>query len=254
MSKNKRLALKQLEQLQILFTPEAFIAEVRAGHSKVVKLFLEAGMSPDTASSSYYVPGSSLQNHNPALLVAAEMGHVEIVKLMWEVHSELKGQAFVVASAYGHAELVKELICLGANSHPNNIYDAMAMYAAAGNNQVEIVKLLIESGVNADVTSQKITHGRTALMEATLEENLELIEYLIQAGANVDLEDAQGVTALMEASGNNCFNSAKILLKNKCNMKIINKNGQTALDIAIQEGHSEIIDLLKGYSSKDSIP
>jgi ankyrin repeat protein len=220
MPNSKALALNQLEQLQIPFTSDSFIAQVRAGNSEAVGLFLKAGMSPDTSISRYYVPGDPPQNHNPAILIAAETGHVEIVKLMLEAHSKLVGEVFVTASALGHAELVKELIRLGVNKHPYHVYDAMAMYAAAGNNQAEIIRLLVESGVNVDVTSRKIINGRTALMEATLEENVELIEYLIRAGANVNLEDAQGVTAL---------------------------------DIAIQKGHIEIVNLLTENSFRDSI-
>ncbi len=252
MPNSKMLALNQLEQLQIPFTSDSFIAQITAGNSEVVRLFLKAGMSPDTTISSYYVSGDPPQNHSPAILIAAETGHVEIVKLMLEAHSKLVGEVFVTASALGHVELVKELIRLEVNKHPYQVYDAMAMYAAAGNNQVEIIRLLVESGVNVDVTSRKILHGRTALMEAICEKNPVLIEYLIHSSANVNLADGRGVTALMEAAENNDLHSVKSLLGKKCDVNLINKNGQTALDIATQKGHSEIVDLLKGYSSRDS--
>jgi ankyrin repeat protein len=80
---------------------------------------------------------------------------------------------------------------LGAAVLPN------ALRVAVIYSRVEMVKLLLERGVNPNTPSTAV--GYTPLMQAASSANLELVKLLVDAGADLNSEDQQGRTALDEA-------------------------------------------------------
>lgn len=80
---------------------------------------------------------------------------------------------------------------LGAAVLPN------ALRVAVIYSRVEMVKLLLERGVNPNTPSTAV--GYTPLMQAANGANLELVKLLIDAGADLNSEDERGRTALDEA-------------------------------------------------------
>ena len=80
---------------------------------------------------------------------------------------------------------------LGAAVLPN------ALRVAVIYSRVEMVKLLLERGVNPNTPSTAV--GYTPLMQAASSANLELVKLLMDAGADPNSEDQQGRTALDEA-------------------------------------------------------
>jgi len=80
---------------------------------------------------------------------------------------------------------------LGAAVLPN------ALRVAVIYSRVEMVKLLLERGVNPNTPSTDV--GYTPLMQAASSANLELVKLLIDAGSELNSEDQRGHTALDEA-------------------------------------------------------
>ena len=80
---------------------------------------------------------------------------------------------------------------LGAAVLPN------ALRVAVIYSRVEMVKLLLERGVNPNTPSTDL--GYTPLMQAASSANLELVKLLVNAGADLNPEDEHGRTALDEA-------------------------------------------------------
>jgi ankyrin repeat protein len=80
---------------------------------------------------------------------------------------------------------------LGAAVLPN------ALRVAVIYSRVEMVKLLLERGVNPNTPSTAV--GYTPLMQAAASANLALVRLLINAGADLNSEDQQGHTPLDEA-------------------------------------------------------
>ena len=80
---------------------------------------------------------------------------------------------------------------VGAAVLPNALRVAV-IYA-----RVEMVKLLLERGVNPNTPSTAV--GYTPLMQAASSANLELVKMLLDAGAELNAEDQHGRTALDEA-------------------------------------------------------
>jgi hypothetical protein len=59
-----------------------------------------------------------------------------------------------------------------------------------------MVKLLVEQGADVEGVSPD---GKTALMMAAMFNRAEIAEYLIEKGANINAQDANGVTPLAAA-------------------------------------------------------
>jgi ankyrin repeat protein len=73
--------------------------------------------------------------------------------------------------------------------------DSVARAVETGNK--ELLDLSLKEGVDVNGRDQE---GRTALMVATLQRNLPLIQRLLDGGASVDLGDNAGLTPLMVAA------------------------------------------------------
>ncbi|XP_072031542.1 NAD-capped RNA hydrolase NUDT12-like [Amphiura filiformis] len=73
---------------------------------------------------------------------------------------------------------------------------------------------------------------------------------LLAGLANVNVADAQGWTSLMFASRNGHEKIVRLLLEKGCNISLVNKSGQTALEIADFWNQSAIIHLLINHSKE----
>lgn len=77
--------------------------------------------------------------------------------------------------------------------------------------------------------------------------NVEACQCLIVYGANIDAKDSKGNTALMLASWQEREQSAEVvelLLSNGADPNIVNVEGCTALHNAAQTGHTYVVQLL----------
>ena len=120
---------------------------------------------------------------------------------------------------------------------------------------ISVIKLLLDHGV--DVNSPTGNNGMTALMTATLSNQLSVVKFLLSYGANVNIQDKSGWTALMHASLAGDVNIVKILLSHGADVNIKSDEGDTALSIAETNKHinlvrySKVIRLLKAAWIKE---
>ncbi|EAX91107.1 hypothetical protein TVAG_308670 [Trichomonas vaginalis G3] len=84
----------------------------------------------------------------------------------------------------------------------------------------------------------------TALHYAAINNNKELIEYLISKGAHI------WRNTLLLAAINNSYNAAEVLLEHGIDVNITNEYGKTALDYAIKNNCRETIELLRSRIAK----
>uniref|UniRef100_A0A1A9WGR7 ANK_REP_REGION domain-containing protein n=1 Tax=Glossina brevipalpis TaxID=37001 RepID=A0A1A9WGR7_9MUSC len=93
----------------------------------------------------------------------------------------------------------------------------------------------------ADVNVRAKKHCQTALMLAVSHGNLEMVQLLMAAGADVNIQDEDGSTALMCAAEHGRGDIVKHLLSHTdCDSLIQDVDGSTAFKIAWQAGHREI--------------
>ena len=113
------------------------------------------------------------------------------------------------------------------------------------NNDIEGVKKAIAEGADLNLQDE---WGWTALMVAICYEKKEIAELLIKRGVNLDLKDKDGWTALMKvcmmACNRNQYEMAKLLVEAGANLDIQDKWGWTALMEAKGFNNYKIIKLL----------
>jgi ankyrin repeat protein len=112
-------------------------------------------------------------------------------------------------------------------------------------NQLEIAKLLIKNG--ADVNARGFA-GRTPLLNAiTLDESIsaQTVNLLLAKKSNLDTQDNQGFTPLMEAARTNKINLIKILLAKGADKDLKNCQQKTALMLAEEGGFTKAAGMLK---------
>jgi uncharacterized protein len=107
----------------------------------------------------------------------------------------------------------------------NDLFDALL---------TEDLTLLIELlDAGCDVNAQD-EEGRTALIQATIYNNVEVVQILIEHGANVNTRDFFGGNAALHfAAKNYSLELLQLLLKNKAEIDIKDINGNTPLFQAV---------------------
>ncbi|NWT18895.1 KANK3 protein, partial [Vireo altiloquus] len=130
-------------------------------------------------------------------------------------------------------------------------YTALMLAALAAVEQEEdmnVVRRLFSMG---NVNAKASQAGQTALMLAVSHGRQEMVEALLACGADVNLQDEEGSTALMCACEHGRLETVKLLLAQPtCNISIVDSDGNNAVAIALEAGHSDIATLL--YTHLDS--
>jgi len=105
----------------------------------------------------------------------------------------------------------------------------------------EIKRLINEYGVNCYDPDK-----RTLLIKAASKGNLEVLEYLLEKGADVNFQDKGGYSSLHFAAQNRHENIARVLLENGADINIKDEYGNPPVWIAIfnAKGDFSLIKLL----------
>jgi|GEM_PF-6743213 len=139
----------------------------------------------------------------------------------------------------GHRQAIKTLIEAGAdlNNQNNTCRSTPLILASSFENRKEIAYDLIQSG--ADVNLQDV-NGFTALMHAVSLENIQSVRQLLQAGANPNIQDNQGHTVLMKSAFLRNRPITLLLIEAKAHLNIQDAEGDTALMCAILSKNKQI--------------
>ncbi len=141
--------------------------------------------------------------------------------------------------------LKRRKINRAANTKENQI----ALISASTKGQVDIVKALLDKGVDADAKDQI---GHTALMIAAQNGHIKVVKMLLSYDADVNMKGVMsGMTALMWAVMKGHKNIVKVLLAEDANVKIKNRQGISAIIIARRRKNSSIIQLLQQAGAKE---
>lgn len=167
---------------------------------------------------------SKNKNNKSILLIATENKFKDLAIFLTESGANVNAQAdnldtpFLYAGASGQTELVKLYLANGARFDIFNRYNGTALIPACERGHVETVRVL------ASTENYPIDHvnrlGWTALMEAVVlgngsEKFQQIIKILIDNGADRNITDGNGVTALEHAKNKKQTKIAEILASYK---------------------------------------
>ncbi|WP_252176920.1 ankyrin repeat domain-containing protein [Endozoicomonas sp. 4G] len=131
-------------------------------------------------------------------------------------YDDINYTPFLMAGAKGKNKALVELLKHDINFELTNYYGGTALIPAAEKGYLETVKILVEDG-RVDINHIN-NLGWTALMEvAVLGKDTEsyqmIVKELLKHGADANIRDSQGVSALQHAKSRGLTNVAEILKK-----------------------------------------
>lgn len=188
---------------------------------------------------------------NVPLVLASSGGRLEIVKMLLKAGVDVNVQTrdgtrpITTAAYFGRLEVVNALLDAGADVKyiDKAVGISNPLCVAASNNQVEMIKLLLQRGMYIDAPTHS---GDTALILASLENRIDAVRELIKQGANLEATNHQGNTPLLAAAyKGNCFIMDE-LLKHGARYEHTNDDTRFPLIIAAEGGfHKCVRSLLK---------
>jgi ankyrin repeat protein len=141
-----------------------------------------------------------------ALLVATHGNHVAVARALIaagadvNAKDDMQDSAFLYAGAEGRIEILKMTLPT-ADIKSTNRYGGTALIPAAHHGHTEAVRILLATAIDKDHVNRL---GWTALLEAVIlgdggPVHSEIVRLLVEAGANVNIADREGVTPLQHA-------------------------------------------------------
>ena len=135
----------------------------------------------------------------------------------------------------GQTELVRKALDRGADPGTAGEDGRTALMLAAFDGHSDTTRLLLERGAKV---GDRDGAGRTALMYAASGPNSETVRLLLEWKANpLDTDDEEHFTALMFAAAEGHADVVRLLLEHGSDPSLMDIDGDTALDFAIQNGH-----------------
>lgn len=163
--------------------------------------------------------------------------------------NEMSGSAESVLMRANNLDTIKYLIDNGADINYSNEYESVLEHAIMLENK-EKSDFLIESG--ADTSSVR-------LVDLVRINDLERVKESIKSGADINTisiiqyeMDSSPFTPLMLASDEGYLNIVEYLLENGADINITNEYGDTALSRAELNGHKEIVEYLLANGAEKS--
>lgn len=155
-----------------------------------------------------------------ALLVATHANQIEAARALIEAGADVNAKdaindsPYLYAGARGHLEILRMTLAHGADLKSTNRYGGTALIPACERGHVETVRTLIAAGIDVDYVNRL---NWTALLEAIIlgdggTRYIEIVKLLVDAGANVNLADGDGVSPLTHARRRGFKGMEKILL------------------------------------------
>ena len=150
----------------------------------------------------------------------------------------------------GELTLVEAYLKTGGDVNCKKVIDGTdrnPLLTACCHGHVQIIKLLHEYGAQVDLQNNQ---GWTALMQASQNGRCEVVRLLHEYGAQVDLQNNGGWSALMAASADGHCEVVKLLHEYGAHVDLQNNDGLSALMAASYCGHFEVVKLLLQYGAQ----
>ncbi|KAK2830574.1 hypothetical protein Q5P01_018505 [Channa striata] len=224
---------------KLRFHPRQLYPAAKQGEAQRVLLMLMEGIDPT------YQPDS--QNRRSALHAAAQRGLLEICYMLIQAGAQVDAQdkdmrtPLLEAIINNHIEVARYLIQNGARVYHAEEDGYTGLHHAAKLGNLEIVSMLLETG-QVDVNAQD-NGGWTPIIWAAEHKHVEVIQALLNRGADVTINDKELNVCLHWAAYAGNVDIAELVLNAGCFLSSVNMHGDTPLHIAAREGYLECVTL-----------
>ncbi len=188
-----------------------------------------------------------LKKESGLLLCAAGGGSAKICQKIVESGGNVEGRvdgwtAFLLACNRGFLDVAKYLLEVGAN--PKDCLEnggMSAIWLASQEGKIEILDFLLRLGVDVNVCDSK---QRTPLFVACKNGHAAAAQLLLDHGANPHIFKHRGTSPLYFAARNGHYLIVKMLIERGANLHAAKSTGTAPIFVACQEGRKDVVDLL----------
>lgn len=247
-----------------------FITAVRNGDIEAVRNRLKSGISPNLTTKE--LKGITLERSEidiPALAFPIVMGHGAVVKLLLEKGanlSNLSNKEINSRQIVTNSRVLVYYLKADYDTRTYNISDEKErgkLIQKIEQERNDGLKSLIKAGAKVNISSEDISkHYLSPPLIIALDKGyVSVAKILIDNGADINAQDAEGKTALMSAVNEGLVDGVKLLIEKGADVNAKNKSGITALAIAnyriktpysdIQDMYKEIVKLLELAGAKE---
>ncbi|CAG9982296.1 unnamed protein product [Clonostachys byssicola] len=263
-------AVEALLELDSQSLRDALVIAVKSGNVELAAMLLKRGACPTGLFEAIQVGDLNLvklllrHGADPAdefaFSVAIHTGNTQLMNILLEAFAARYpdgNQDFIqifIFRAIKDRSFVDLDLLLKLTSHPNRWVDSskrcifVEAIAMCGENEVEgneIVRRFINAGVSLEFQDK---YGMTAFLQAVKNNNLQLVEFLLQNGANINRPARWGVkrTPLQQACEMGNFEMVRFLVTRGAviNAPPAKDGGATALQLAAISGNLQIVEFL----------
>jgi len=176
-----------------------------------------------------------------ALMLAAEAGDLEVVKLLVEKGVEINAEAHPGFGAPRFGNLMPDFVKAHSGEPPGGP-TALALAVAADN--ADVVRFLLEHGAKVNV---RTLGGFNPLLVSARHKQTAIVRMLLAAGADPNSTEYRGATPLTAAAASDDFSTEMIalLLDAGADPRAKDNSGQTALDWAMKRGETAVTRMLR---------
>jgi ankyrin repeat protein len=237
-------ARAELSALGVEFTSQEFLERVNQGDARAVKLFVAAGIDPNTKNAEGNIAlMPAIAEHRTDIITALLAGKIDVNQT-----NDRGSTALDWAAARGQLDTVRLLLEKGAS--PGTIDEGFV--AAAETGYVDVMRLLLEKGARVDEVGSKalLAAARSTSVGADVEHRNDAVKLLLSRGVNVNAKDNEGWTPLLLATDHNMPSVVQTLLDGnadvnaKCECSGYLSGGWTALMVASREGRADLVKML----------
>lgn len=214
------------------------------GHVGVLSLLAESAMHVNTKVVEGYTP----------LLAAANSGSVAAMEVLLrhgadpDAITEPEGlSALDVACSNGRVDAVKYLLGRGFEAGRASGGGVTAAHLAAKSGSVSVLQVLLEHGANLD--SQTTTERRTPLSWAIVNDQSEVVSWLIDQQVDVNQRLSRGLTPLRLATIRKQAEMVQKLLAAGADPNVVCEDGETALLQAVFQRDESMVELLLAHGA-----
>ncbi|WP_372369366.1 ankyrin repeat domain-containing protein [Candidatus Uabimicrobium sp. HlEnr_7] len=234
------------------------MSAAKGGNTEIIKLLLDAKADPNIVINDEFALEFALKDYDKKGFEPAKM----LLAAGANVNTQGTQGKTVLHSAFFNNE--NEVIAFILEYKPDfsvkDKYGTTILGEAIKSNNLDIIPTLVKMGANID---EKDKNGNTYLIATanypSQDKDIKKISTLLEAGADVNVQNSKGDTVLMQAVGAMYFqkdNALKIidmLLNEKCDVNIKNKKGETALSQAFSKKYVDIAKQLIAKSANVNV-
>ncbi|KAI1399828.1 ankyrin repeat-containing domain protein [Hypoxylon fuscum] len=243
-------------------------AAVLGNHLDILELVVSAGADVNLRAGEARIMGGGVGLYQGPIHAAVATSNTTMLDWLLDHGADVSmrdiksgfgvrsGPPLTVAAEAGHIEMLRRLLEAGAdvNQVGESSYSSPPIFEAVKKENPDVVKYLLSAGADPNALGSYYGDRITTLTQACMRESAEVVEALLEAGADVHKFSAwrdQDEPALITAARDGTIDIIRTLVRHGANVNEQAKHGWTALHAAARRGRHDVIHALLFEFSAD---